>query len=77
MNSKPKSAYLTEYESEMITALYRTIGYLNEQGTATPEVKKGLCNEITEIETKAKIRIEEEQDDSWLDFNSTMSPCHY
>jgi hypothetical protein len=77
MNSQPKSDYLTEYESEMITALYRTIGYLNEQGTATPEVKKVLCNEITEIETKAKIRIEEEQDDSWLDFNSTMSPCHY
>ena len=75
--NKAKSDYLTEYESEMITALYRTIGYLNEQGTATPEVKKVLCNEITEIETKAKIRIEEEQDASWLDFNSTMSPCHY
>ena len=75
--TKAKSDYLTEYESEMITALYRTIGYLNEQGTATPEFKKVLCNEITEIETKAKTRIEEEQDDSWLDFNSTMSPCHY
>ena len=75
--TKAKSDYLTDYESEMITALYRTIGYLNEQATATPEVKKVLCNEITEIETKAKTRIEEEQDDSWLDFNSTMSPCHY
>ena len=75
--NKAKSDYLTEYESEMITALYRTIGFLNEQGTATPEVKKVLCNEITQIETKAKERIEEEQDDSLLDFNSTMSPCHY
>ncbi len=66
--NKEKSSYLTEYESEMITALYRTIGFLNEQGTATPEVKKVLCNEITQIEAKAKERIEEEQ---------LMSPCHF
>ena len=75
--NKAKSDYLTEYESEMLTALYRTIGYLNERGTGNRYIRQTLTNEITEIETIAKKRIEEEQDDSWLDFNSTMSPCHY
>ena len=67
---------LTDYDQEMITALYRTIGYLGEQGTSTPEIRKVLCNEITKIEEKAKAEeIEEEAD--WMDFNCTMSPCHY
>lgn len=46
--------YFNNYDQEMLTALYRTIGYLNEQGTATPEVKKALCNEVTKIEDKVK-----------------------
>jgi len=80
-----RQRYFTDYDQEMLTALYRTIGYLNEQGTATPEIKKALCNEITEIEKKAKAEAEaqlaeeaeEAEDTDWMDFNSTMSPCHY
>jgi len=45
---------LTDYDQEMITALYRTIGYLGEQGTSTPEIRRVLCDEITKIEDKAK-----------------------
>ena len=67
---------LTDYDQEMITALYRTIGYLGEQGTSTPEIRRVLCDEITKIEDKAKVEeIEEEAD--WLDFNCKASPCHY
>ena len=64
---------LTDYDQEMLTALYRTIGYLGEQGTSTPELRKALCNEITKIEDKAK---EDEATDE-MDFNCKASPCHY
>ena len=67
--------YLTEYDQEMLTALYRTIGYLSEQGTTTPEIRKALCNEITKIEDKAKAK--EAEDTDWMDFNCKASPCHY
>tara|TARA_R100001082_G_scaffold78715_1_gene46183 strand:+ start:391 stop:642 length:252 start_codon:yes stop_codon:yes gene_type:complete len=70
-----RQKHFTDYDQEMLTALYRTIGYLNEQGTSTPEIRKALCNEITKIEDKAKA--DEAEDTDWMDFNSTMSPCHY
>ena len=54
--TKAKNEYLSDYEREMVTALYRTIGYLAEQDTSTPEIRKVLCNEITQIENKAKKR---------------------
>ena len=60
--TKAKNEYLSDYEREMVTALYRTIGYLAEQDTSTPEIRKVLCNEITQIEDKAKKREEDEKD---------------
>ena len=58
--TKAKNEYLSDYEREMVTDLYRTIGYLAEQDTSTPEIRKVLCNEITQIEDKAKKREEAE-----------------
>ena len=68
-----RQKHFTDYDQEMLTALYRTIGYLGEQGTSTPALRKALCNEITKIEDKAK---EDEATDE-MDFNCKASPCHY
>ena len=75
---------LTNYDQEVLSALYKVSGYLAEQHE--PEQGQDRSKEIDTVNliierVEAKNKVEEveevEEDDSWMDFNSTMSPCHY